>query len=126
MGDAEEYRRSETCRAILKVLEEADEPLGPKVVAEMLDVKEGTIRQRLYQMSKDGEAKVVARGLYAPHNVHNNRNNEDAKVTEVMDVMASRNEGGVTHGELPWPYHEAGCQCEDCSSRWPRVEGGAE
>jgi repressor of nif and glnA expression len=85
----------------VEVLEEADEPLGPKDVAEILEMKEGTVRQRLYQMSNDGEVKVVARGRYAPHNVHNNRNNEDTKVTEVMDVMDSRNEGSDARGELP-------------------------
>jgi IclR helix-turn-helix domain len=73
MGDAEEYRRSETRRKILKVLEEADEALGPKDVAELTDLPENSVRQRLYQMSKGGEVKVVARGRYVPHNVHNNR-----------------------------------------------------
>lgn len=92
MGDAEEYRRSETRRKILKALEEADEPLGPKDVAELTDLPENTVRQRLYQMSKDGEVKVVARGQYVAHNIHNNRNNEDANVTEVMDVMDPRND----------------------------------
>jgi hypothetical protein len=106
-------------------LEDADEPLGPKEAAELTDLPENTVRQRLYQMSKDGEVKVVARGRYVAHNVHNNRNNEEMKVTEVMDVMDSRNEDGVAHSELPWPYHETGCPCEDCASRWPRAEGSA-
>jgi hypothetical protein len=92
MGDAEAYRRSETRRAILKVFNNADEPLGPNEVAEMLDIRENTVRQRLYQMSKAGEVKVVARGRYTLHNVHNNHNNEDAKVTDVMDVMDSHND----------------------------------
>jgi hypothetical protein len=48
-------------------------------------VPENRIKQRLYQMSKDGEVEVVSRGRYEPHN------HEAAKVTEVMD---SRNEGG--------------------------------
>jgi len=101
MGDAEEYRRSETRRKILKVLEEADEPLGPKDVAELTDLSENNARQRLYQMSNGGEVKVVARGLYVPHNVHNNRNNEGMKVTKVMDVMDPHNQGGDTRGEMP-------------------------
>ena len=46
---------------------------------------ENRIKQRLYQMSKDGEVKVVSRGRYELHN------HEEAKVTEVMDP---RNEGG--------------------------------
>jgi hypothetical protein len=125
MGDAEEYRRSETRRKILKVLEEAGEPLGPKDVAELLDMPENRIKQRLYQMSKDGDVKVVSRGRYELHNLHNFHNHEDAKVTEVMEVMDPRNEGSDARGELPWPYHETGCRCEECASRWPGVEGDA-
>ena len=122
MGDAEEYRRSETRRKILKVLEEADEPLGPKDVAELLDMPENRIKQRLYQMSKDGEVRVVSRGRYELHNFHNFHNHEDAKVTEVMEVMDPRKEGSDARGELPWPYHETGCRCDECASRWPRAE----
>jgi hypothetical protein len=96
MGDAEEYRKSETRRAIVKVLEEADEPLGPKDVAELLDMPENRIKQRLYQMSKDGEVKVVSRGRYELHNLHNFHNDEDAKVTEVIEVMDSPNGSGDT------------------------------
>jgi 5S rRNA maturation endonuclease (ribonuclease M5) len=64
VGDAEEYRQSETRRAIRKVLEESDEPLGPKEIADALDLKDSVVRQRLYQMSKDGEVKLETRGLY--------------------------------------------------------------
>jgi len=96
MGDAEEYRKSETRRAIVKVLKEADEPLGPKDVAELLDMPENRVKQRLYQMSKDGEVKVVSRGRYELHNLHNFHNHEDAKVTEVMDVTESHNGSGDT------------------------------
>jgi hypothetical protein len=46
---------------------------------------ENRIKQRLYQMSKDGEVKVVSRVRYELHN------HEEAKVAEVMD---SRNDGG--------------------------------
>jgi hypothetical protein len=52
-----------------------------------MDMPENRVKQRLYQMSKDGEVKVIARGRYVPLNLHNNRNNEDTKVTEVMEVM---------------------------------------
>ena len=39
----------------------------------------------MYQMSKDGELRVEARGRYTlPHNHHNHHNQ---KVTEVMEVM---------------------------------------
>ena len=92
VGDAEEYRLSETRRAIVKVLEDADGPLGPKDVAELLEMPENRIKQRLYQMSKDGEVKVVSRGRYELHNLHNFHNQEDAKVTEVMEVTDLHNE----------------------------------
>jgi hypothetical protein len=62
MGDAEEYRKSETRR---KIMEAAVEwPAGPKEVADILDMPENTVKQRMYQMSQDGELKVVSRGLY--------------------------------------------------------------
>jgi hypothetical protein len=64
VGDAEEYRKSELRKDILKVLEEADEPLGPKDVAGLLGKNENTVRQRLFQMSNDGEVKVPSRGQY--------------------------------------------------------------
>lgn len=92
MGEAEEFRLGETRRAILKVLEDADEPLGPKEVAELLDMKYAVVKQRLYQMSRDGEVRVVSRGMYAAHtrnetrNLHNLRNFEDSEVMEVTEV----------------------------------------
>jgi len=114
MGDAEEYRRSETRRKLLKALEEAGEPLGPKDLAEITDLEENTVRQRLYQMSKDGEVKVVARGRYVAHNVHNNRNNEDANVMDVMDL----------HNDTPSPItcihgYPGGKGCYLCDSDHP-------
>jgi hypothetical protein len=53
-GEAEEYRRSETRQKILKALEEADESLGPKVVAERTGLDVDVVRQRLYHMSNAG------------------------------------------------------------------------
>jgi hypothetical protein len=122
MGDAEEYRRSETRLKIHKALEEADEPLGAKDIAELTDLPENTVRQRLYQMSKDGEVKVVSRGLYEVHNFHNKRNNEDANVTDVMDVMDSRTEDGASpiiciHG------YPAGEACYLCDPSHPAKKG---
>jgi hypothetical protein len=112
MGDAEEYRKSETRRAIVKVLEEADEPLGPKDVAELLEMTENRIKQRLYQMSKDGEVKVVSRGRYELHNLHNFHNQKDAKVTEVMEVTDLHNDTSpitCTHG---YPGGEGCYSCD--------------
>lgn len=123
MGDAEEYRRSETRHAIVKVLEEAEEPLGPKDVAELLDMPENRIKHRLYQMSKDGEVKVVSRGRYELHNLHNFHNHEDTKVTEVMEVMDSHNEGGDASPVTCIHGYPGGKGCYLCDSDHPDPNG---
>ena len=69
LGDAKEYRMSEGRRAILASLENADEPLGPKEIAEMLNAKgrernEGAVREMLSQMAKDGQVKNLGRAQY--------------------------------------------------------------
>ena len=63
-GDAEDYRRSKLRNAILRVLENSDDEMGPQAVADELDEKYDNVRQRMYQMSRDGEIKTVARGKY--------------------------------------------------------------
>ena len=67
MGDADEYRLSQTAQAIVRILEEADEPVGPAYVGDLLGISQNTAQQRMYQMSKTGEIKNPARGKYA-HN----------------------------------------------------------
>jgi integrase len=52
VGDAEEYRMSEGWRTISYLLENADEPLGPKDITAMLNerghkVKDGAVREML-------------------------------------------------------------------------------
>jgi hypothetical protein len=64
MGDAEEYRLSERRRAILRGLGNAEEPLGPKEIAEMTDAKNGATREMLSQMVKDGQVKNLGMGQY--------------------------------------------------------------
>jgi hypothetical protein len=69
VGDAGEYRMSETRRAISGILEDADEPFGPKDITEILNVKGvntsyGAVREVLSQMVKDGQAKNLGRGQY--------------------------------------------------------------
>jgi hypothetical protein len=78
-----ELDRTRTCdlliRAILRILEEAGEPLGPKDVTELLEERgvhksRNTVKRRMYQMSKAGLLKNQD-GKYAPHN--RNRHNPD-------------------------------------------------
>jgi hypothetical protein len=97
-GDAESYRMSETRKNILRVVAESGEPVGPMEVAEALGMQVNTIRQRMYQMSNDGELKVVSRGKYVvgtgpieSHNVHNfhNKDNVDNE-HNIMDVTDPR------------------------------------
>ncbi len=38
-------------------------------MAELLEMPENRIKQRLFQMSKDGEVRVVSRGRYELHNI---------------------------------------------------------
>lgn len=64
LGDAEEYRMSKERREILGVLREAEKPLTPKEVAEILDRPHGSVKKLLYLMSKDGLVKTLGRGKY--------------------------------------------------------------
>jgi len=73
VGDAEQYRMSEGRRAILRILENADESLGPKEIAAILadskhrtghEASYGAVREMLSQMVKDGQVKNLGRGRY--------------------------------------------------------------
>lgn len=55
VGDAEEYRLSEERAEIVRVLEERDEPMTPTEVADVLDKKTNTVKQRMWRMGKDGQ-----------------------------------------------------------------------
>ena len=69
---------SERRRAIIRVLETADESLSPKDITEMLNAKGvnisyGAVRELLSQMVGDGQVKNLGRGQYVlPSNVQNN------------------------------------------------------
>jgi AAA domain len=90
MGDAEEYRLSESRRAIIRVLGHADEPLGPKDIAEMTDAREGATRELLSQMVKDGQVKNLGRGQYVlPDSPQNSPDNADILTNGRGDVSLS-------------------------------------
>jgi hypothetical protein len=89
-GDAEEYRVSERRRSILRVLGNADEPLGPKEIAEMADAPYGATRELLSQMVKDGQVKNLGRGAYVlPENLRNNADNADILTSQASNVSLS-------------------------------------
>jgi hypothetical protein len=65
VGDAEEYRLTEECHAVIRVLRNADEPLGPKDIAEALDKPDGAARELLSQMASSDDVHKVGYGTYA-------------------------------------------------------------
>ncbi len=82
IGDAKEYRLSEQRRAIIQVLETADEPLSPKEVTEILNAKgvnisNGAVRELLSQMVGDGQANNLGRGQYVHPDYENIPDNAD-------------------------------------------------
>jgi hypothetical protein len=90
VGDAEEYRLSERRSAILRVLLNADEPLGPKELAEMTDAKYGATRELLSQMAKDGQVKNLGRGQYVhAGKLQNSADNADTLTNGRGDVSLS-------------------------------------
>ena len=89
IGNADEYRLSEQRKAILEVLEHADEPLGPADITKMVndngtEVSNGTVRVLLGKMVREGLVRHLARGQYMAANAKgitnnvNNINNEDS------------------------------------------------
>lgn len=64
LGDADEVRRSDERSAILEVLDGADEPMGPKEIANALGWKTDNVKQLLFKMHKDGEIQKRGRGRY--------------------------------------------------------------
>jgi hypothetical protein len=64
LGDASVVRRSEERNAILDILENAEEPMGPKEIADAVGKPENNIKQLLFKMQKDGEIRKLGRGRY--------------------------------------------------------------
>jgi hypothetical protein len=92
VGDAEEYRLSEQRAAILRVLRDSDEPLGPTDITEMVNangtkVTNGTVRVLLGHMVRDGQIGTPGRGKYVPlpsketvNNINNVTNEDTGQV----------------------------------------------
>jgi hypothetical protein len=83
VGDAEEYRMSEQRRITRGILKDADEPLGPQDITDILndkgaDMKSGAVRELLSQMAGDGQVKKLGRGKYIhPDNLQDIPDNAD-------------------------------------------------
>ena len=64
IGEAAQVRRTDERRAILTILEDADEPMGPSDLAALTSSKNGNVRKLLHMMMKAGEVRKVGYGLY--------------------------------------------------------------
>jgi RecA-family ATPase len=66
VGDAGDLARSKIRNAILQVLRKEERPMTPTEVAASLNKDFNTVKQRMYQMMKDGELRQPERGKYIP------------------------------------------------------------
>lgn len=64
VGPASEVRRSDEREAILSVLKQAEGPMSPAKIADVLDVSSNNIRQLLKKMAEAGEVETQGRGQY--------------------------------------------------------------
>jgi DNA-binding Lrp family transcriptional regulator len=88
-GDAEQYRLSQTRAEVIRVLEEDGEPMTPTEVADALGKSYNTVKQRLWQMSREGQV-LASDGRYSLPKDRNSRNphnrNSEELVTAVTQV----------------------------------------
>jgi hypothetical protein len=91
VGERADVGRSAQRTAILAALEEQEEPLSPKEIAEASGVGSESLRQLLGKMVGNGEVRKTGRGLYmrAPtevvHITHND-NNVEAEEAEGLEA----------------------------------------
>jgi hypothetical protein len=103
-----------------------DGPAFPADIAERSEMQHGTVKNALTDLRKRG--LVENTGEVEPHTKA-----KEVRLTEegcaVMGVTNVYRDGDTVKPdaradaqELLWPYHEEGCRCEECASRWPRGE----
>ncbi len=64
LGQATEVRRTDERSAILEVLHEADDGMGPREIAVATGADRNNVDQLLYKMMKEGEIRKAKRGRY--------------------------------------------------------------
>lgn len=64
VGDAETYRRSKEQMKIVRALQQAGEPMGPKEIAEATRLPHASVRQLVRKLAKDGVIGSVGKGKY--------------------------------------------------------------
>ena len=122
VGDAEEYRMGEGRREISRVLEDADEPLGPKDITAMLNergqkISYGAVREMLSQMVKDGQAKNLGRGAYAHPDYRNCPDNADILTKQPGNVSLSGMSGQSGKEEAERCIHDVPGGCWLCRDK---------
>jgi predicted ATP-dependent serine protease len=65
LGDPSEINRSEERKEILKILADANGPLGPKKIALSVEKPENNVKQLLAKMMRAGEVQKKERGKYS-------------------------------------------------------------
>jgi len=94
IGNAEDYRMSEQRRAILRVLEESEKPLGPADITRRVEesgvkVSNDTVRQLLRKLLDDGQVTQPNYGLYeaanAKRNVHSDHTVHRSREESLFD-----------------------------------------
>jgi AAA domain len=93
VGDAEEYRISKERQDIVRVLTEAEEPMAPKEVADLLDKSVNAVKYLMWRMSKDGQLATAGKGRYSltanPANpLTANPGRSDESVSAVSEVSS--------------------------------------
>src|SRR5215217_6668793 len=91
VGDAEEYRISQERQEIVRVLNEAEEPMTPTEVAELLSKSVNAVKYLMWKMSKDGQLATTGKGRYSPttnpaNPLTANRTSSDGSVSAVSEV----------------------------------------
>jgi hypothetical protein len=64
LGAADDFRKSEQRRAVIRTLIECGGPMQPVEIAEAIGKKRGTVRMLLSKMHKDGEISKLPNGKY--------------------------------------------------------------
>ncbi len=128
LGQASEVRRTDERSAILSVLEDADEAMGPGEIAKATGVACNNINQLLYKMAKAGEVRKSKRGRY----VHPNRldligdftptpDKNDKKIRKEDDALASMDghEPGLLIAADPADKKP---KSDDAGRKWPKPD----
>lgn len=105
-GDAEEYRQSDERRQIIETLRTADNPMGPKQIAEATGGNYGSLRVILPEMAREGKIENPSKGKYTVINTINTVNNNNIVNTVHGDLEGAVNcsqESPLTleHNESP-------------------------